>query len=32
MKNYVKALHDANIACELDDTNWKAHWRKGVGM
>jgi tetratricopeptide (TPR) repeat protein len=31
MKSYVKALHDANIAAELDPTQWKAHWRKGVG-
>ena len=32
LKNYVKAMHDANVAAELDPSQWKAHWRKGVGM
>jgi tetratricopeptide (TPR) repeat protein len=31
-KSYVKALHDANLAAELDPTQWKAHWRKGVAL
>jgi tetratricopeptide (TPR) repeat protein len=30
-KLFVKALHDANIACEIDENNWKGHWRKGLG-
>lgn len=30
-KSFVKALHDANIACEIDPDNWKGHWRKGLG-
>ena len=32
LKRYVPALNDANIAAELDATNWKAHWRKGVAL
>ena len=31
LKSYVKALHDANIAIEIDPNNWKGHWRKGLG-
>jgi tetratricopeptide (TPR) repeat protein len=32
LKRYVPALNDANIAAELDASNWKAHWRKGVAL
>ena len=31
-KQYVKALHDANISCEIDENNWKGHWRKGLAL
>ena len=32
LKRYVPALNDANQAAEIDPTNWKAHWRKGVSL
>jgi tetratricopeptide (TPR) repeat protein len=32
LKRYVPALNDANQAAEIDATNWKAHWRKGVAL
>ncbi len=32
LQRYVPALNDANQAAELDPTNWKAHWRKGVSL
>ena len=32
LKRYVPALNDANHAAEIDPTNWKAHWRKGVSL
>jgi tetratricopeptide (TPR) repeat protein len=32
IKNHVKALHDANVAAEVDPGNWKGHWRKGVAL
>ncbi len=32
LKRYVPALNDANQAAEIDPSNWKAHWRKGVAL
>eukprot|EP01039_Chlorochromonas_danica_P008505 gene8505-9375_t len=32
LKRYVPALNDANQAIELDPSNWKGHWRKGVAL
>lgn len=32
LKRFVPALNDANQAAEIDPTNWKAHWRKGVSL
>lgn len=32
LKRYVPALNDANQASELEPSNWKSHWRKGVAL
>ena len=32
LKRYVPALHDASQAAEIDPSNWKSHWRKGVAL
>eukprot|EP01038_Epipyxis_sp_PR26KG_P008608 gene8608-11632_t len=32
LKRYVPALNDANQAIEIDPTNWKGYWRKGVAL
>lgn len=32
LKRYVPALYDANVAGEIDPSNWKAHWRQGLSL
>lgn len=32
LKRYVPALNDANNAIEVDPSNWKGHWRKGISL
>jgi len=32
LKRYVPAHYDATQAAEVDESNWKAHWRQGVAL